>query len=55
MTVSSSRPAARLTPRAGVVTAGRRRRHATTTAIDRPRLDDAEHGVMLNPGGTTTI
>ena len=51
--VSSSRPAARGTPRAGAVKAGRRSVRAAHAPLARPRLDGAKHGVILQLNGTS--
>ena len=42
-----------MTPRAGAVKAGRRSVGDANSGLDRPRLDGAEHGVMLGRVGTT--
>ena len=44
-----------MTPRAGAFKAGRRSVDAANAGLDRPRLDDAEHGVMLGRVGTAAI
>ena len=41
-----------MTPRAGAVKAGRRSVSDANAGPDRPRLDGAEHGVMLGRVGT---
>ena len=44
-----------MTPRAGAVKAGRRSWGVAGSGLDRPRLDGAEHGVMLGRVGTAAI
>ena len=41
-----------MTPRADAVKAGRRSVDVANAGLDRPRLDGAEHGVMLGRVGT---
>ena len=41
-----------MTPRAGAVKDGRRSVETANAGLDRPRLDGAEHGVMLGRVGT---
>jgi hypothetical protein len=41
-----------MTPRADAVKDGRRTTRDPTSALDRPRLDGGEHGVMLSAIGT---
>jgi hypothetical protein len=42
-----------MTPRAGAVKDGRRSGGASGSALDRPRLDGTEHGVILAAVGIT--
>jgi transposase len=51
--VSSSRPARRMMPRADAVKAGRRSARPPRHPSARPRLDGAEHGVILQLAGTS--
>jgi hypothetical protein len=44
-----------MTPRAGAVKAGRRSWGVACSGLRRPRLDGAEHGVMLGRVGTAAI